>query len=253
MPDEVLRLEPLCVAIAQLEDTAVSEAQVGNTLDGLARQIEDQVDPNAPPDRLARQLGEAMHGTLGFSGEGVDWKDASSSFLPKVLARRRGLPILLGAAWMLVGERIGVTVSGVNWPGRFLVSIDRPGARIFVDPYQDGRIRHAEDLISEEGVDGRSLLRPATPRAIAARMLTNLKHLWLEAEAWSASLEAIDRILLLLGEDEANLRDRGLVALHLGRNEEARRDLARYLALAPDSPDAESIRGVLARIEAVTA
>ncbi len=150
MPDEVLRLEALCVAIAQIDDPSASEAQVALTLDALARQIEDQVDPNAPPDRLARQLGEAMHATLGFSGDGVDWKDAASSFLPRVLARRRGLPILLGAVWMLVGERVGVRVSGINWPGRFLVSIDRPGARVFVDPFQDGRVRHVEDLITEE-------------------------------------------------------------------------------------------------------
>jgi regulator of sirC expression with transglutaminase-like and TPR domain len=247
VPDEALDLEALACEIARMGTPDLRAEAVRERLDALAGQARGEIEPDAPPDRLARAFAGAMHGSLGFTGRGCDWSSPSSSYIDATLERRTGLPIALAVVWMGVGRRLGLPIAGVGWPGRFLVSLDFPGARLFADPYEDGRLRRAEDLLEEAGPQGRSLLKPLAARAIAARMLTNLKHLWIDAGEWEPALGAIDRLLLLQGEVAPQLRDRALVAIRLDRRTEARRDLQRYLHLQPDAHDADTVRSILAR------
>jgi regulator of sirC expression with transglutaminase-like and TPR domain len=92
------------------------------------------------------------------------------------------------------------------------------------------------------------VLDPTPTRAIVTRVLVNLKHLWVGAGDHALALGAVDRILLLAGEIPAELRDRGLLALRVGRTTEARRDLERYLTVAGAAPDRVEVLKVLARI-----
>ena len=249
-PDEVLELDALCVAIARMGRPDLELPAIRAQLDALALEVD--VDPAAPPDRLARSFQQAMSGQLRLTGSHTNWRDPRSSFIDVVLERRNGLPILLSTLWVLLGQRLGVPIKGVGWPGQFLVCLDAPGARIYLDPYADGRVRQPADLLAEAGPGARPYLNPISTRAIGLRMLINLKHLWVDSEDWGQALGAIDRILLLSGEDPLQLRDRGLVALHLGRTAEAARDLRRYLSLHPEAEDQPQVRHILERLGAKT-
>lgn len=249
-PDEVLDLEDLCLAIARMGSSTLDTRHVSYELDLLAERIGDRVSPGSAPDRLASQLAAGLHGTLGFHGTAEVFATAEGSYLPSVLERRTGLPILLGAVWILIGRRLGVRVDGVGFPGRFLVSVaDTHGIRVWVDPFGGGAQVPVEGLIAAlpPGVS-RDVLEPASPRAIGVRVLTNLKHRWLDDGEHERALAAVDRILLLGGERPAELRDRGLLAAHVNRPSEARRDLRRYLVISPNASDRASVEALLARL-----
>ncbi len=247
-PDEALDLEAVASAIARMGRDAVRAEAVGADLDTLADRIADEVPLGGAPDRVAAQLARAIHGTLGFHGDPAAFRAPEGSYLDAVIARRTGLPILLGVVWILLGRRLGVQVDGVNYPGRFYVSVGEPRGpvRVWVDPFAGGRQLPVEDLLRglPPGAP-RDVLGPAPVRTIAARMLTNLKHLWLDRAELEPALAATDRILLLVGERPQELRDRGVLAIHLGRRAEGERDLRRYLERVSDAPDRDAIRSLL--------
>ena len=76
-------------------------------------------------------------------------------------------------------------------------------------------------------------LDAVSPRYFLARILANLKAIYLQQKDVLRALAAIDRILLLFPDAAREQRDRGLLYFQLGRWAEAKRDLEEYLAILP--------------------
>lgn len=249
--DDALDLETLAVGIARIGNPGVDRAAVHATLDEMAARVAEAVDLRAAPDRLATGFARALVVDLGFHGEPEAGQTPEGSYLDRVLERRTGLPILLGVVWILVADRLGVPIRGVSYPGHFLVCLDAPGARIYLDPFHHGAVRDAGELLARLGprAADRKVLEPAGVRAIVARMLANLKNLWVDRGDHAHALAAVDRLLLVQGETPGELRDRGLLCLHLERPDEAERDFRRYLKLNPEAEDRPVIAALLDRIE----
>ncbi len=91
-------------------------------------------------------------------------------------------------------------------------------------------------------------LQAVGPKQFLARMLTNLKAIYLNRGENSKALEAIEKILLLFPEAVVERRDRGVLYYQLGRWIEARQDLESYLVNIPNARDAEVVRGLLLKI-----
>ena len=55
----------------------------------------------------------------GFRGNVEQYTDPLNSFIDKVLARRKGIPISLSVLYLLVSERLGMPLEPVGLPGPF--------------------------------------------------------------------------------------------------------------------------------------
>jgi len=144
-------------------------------LDDLARRC-----PATGPQDVVAYLCE----DCGFSGNRHHYDDPRNSFLNDVLRRRTGIPITLAVLAMEVGRRAGVPLSGVGLPGHFLVL----GGDVLLDPFNGGRRLDTEQcqalLLDTAGPDvpfDTSLLAPVGPRAILARILANLRQIYLRS------------------------------------------------------------------------
>ena len=120
----------------------------------------------------------------GFGGNRDDYYDPRNSLLDQVLDRRVGIPITLSVLAMDVGRRIGVPLDGVGMPGHFLLR-DRVDRRVFVDPFNGGRELDAADCqtLFRQSVGADSAwfdhyLDPVPRRAVMARLLANLRHVY---------------------------------------------------------------------------
>ena len=183
-----------------------------------------------------------------FVGNDARYEDPRNSFLNEVLDRRTGIPVTLALVYIEVARRAGVTVEGVNMPGHFLVRCPaRRGTTFSGGPYDRDLIidAHHGAFLSEDAC--RELVRRhagdetvwdvhalghATKAQILARMLLNLKHVYVRMYSFP---QARDITELLLGVDPSainELRDRGLLAYQLNDFSAALRDLQRYLQLA---------------------
>jgi regulator of sirC expression with transglutaminase-like and TPR domain len=250
-------LDEAALSIAQEEYPHLDVEEVRIRLDRLG----GRVRALAPaPARAATAL-EALRRVLvveeGLRGNEREYDDPRNSFLNEVLDRKLGIPISLCAVWMEVARRAGLRLEGVGFPGHFLAKYVSPaGVEVFVDAYTGGEMLSGDECAARyrartggRDLDRRHLAGVGT-RQILARMLHNLRRLYLARRDDVRAWWVLDRILLLVpGQTEA-LRDRGLVAARLGGAVAAVRDLEAYLARAGRSADADEVRRVLAALQA---
>ena len=203
----------------------------------------------ADSDEFIRRFNEYLFQELGFRGNETDYYDPKNSFLNDVLERRTGIPISLAAVYVEIARRVGAPVRGVGFPGHFLARWERPegDSIVVVDPFHGSIVGEKEcrELLSRlsggQVAFRPEMLAPLPTRGILARMLANLKGVWIKKADFERAISACDRILLLLPEAATEIRDRGLLWLKLECYRPALVDLEAYLAKAPNAPDAPAV------------
>ncbi len=203
-------------------------------------------DPGHEAPLAARidAINRYLFGTLGFAGNRDQFDDPRNSCLNQVMDRKKGIPITMAIVYIEVARRAGVRAQGVNSPGHFLVRClqdlhtDDPNNGVIVDPFHGGAILNEAEYrqllqphISEAAFEP-SLLARATRRQILARMLLNLKKLYVKMRSFPQARAATDALLALQPSSLADLRDRGLLAYHMNDFSRALRDLEEYLKVA---------------------
>ena len=177
-------LRDAAVAISLHEEPHGDPADVARTLEGYTESIRERVRSCRPAAILAHAHA-VLFEEASFRGDGEHYGHPHNSYLPRVLARRRGLPITLSLVYKCVVEPLGVRVDGVNAPGHFLARVDEGGAEppFYVDPFFGGEAlseAEAADRVaaaSSAGDRGDPIALPiASHRAWLARMLRNLHH-----------------------------------------------------------------------------
>lgn len=224
-------------------------------LDSMAAAVQERLPADRYPLRVIKTINHYLYDELGFTGNADDYYDPRNSFLNDVLDRRTGIPITLSLVYLEIARRLDFPMLSIGMPGHFLMRPDFEDAGIFVDAFNHGEILFPQDCQERlTQIYGRTVpllpefLEPITPQQFLARMLTNLKMIYLNRQEHQKALGAIDRILLLFPQAPYQLRDRGLLYFQLGRPTAACIDLENYLAIAPDAEDANMIRQLLQQL-----
>ena len=163
-----------------------------------------------------------------------------------------GIPITLALVYMEVGRLLKIPLVGIGMPGHFLVrhvEVDD----LFVDPFHGG-IMLSEDECRErlrERVTGElqwdpGFLRPVSNREILARIIRNLKVIFMNKGDFVRVLNVAEFDVSLDPHSPLNRRDRGIAHYQLGHTAKALDDLRFYLALVPDGPDVGRVRALVA-------
>ncbi|HKC50426.1 MAG TPA: tetratricopeptide repeat protein [Myxococcota bacterium] len=250
LPDAQIDLAEAALWIAAEEypdlDVPLSLARLAD----LSRSADERMrGARSLHERVAR-LNDFLYRESGFTGNREDYYDARNSFLNDVLERRTGIPITLAIVYVSIAERLGLRARGVGFPGHFLVRVDGPEA-ILIDPFAGAVVTRAECEARLRAATGAEvpfdpgLLDPTPARQILARVLRNLKQIWLAREDWQRALACAERILLLAPDAPLELRDRGLLFARLECFAAAEADLRRFLALAPEDAGADAVRAQL--------
>ena len=190
---------------------------------------------------------------LRFRGNDGEFNDPRNSFLNEVLDRRLGNPLSLSILWIEVASAAGFVARGVGLPGHFVARAEYGGRTLFVDAFHGGSVLSEDDCrqlvartTGRPSLFRREMLAGTGERAMIARMLLNLKHIYVKAEDYQRALAVVERLLLLNPKDAGELRDRGFLHAHLGRPGAALTDLETYLERTPHARDAETVRGRVA-------
>ncbi|MBE7380184.1 MAG: tetratricopeptide repeat protein [Leptolyngbya sp. SIO1E4] len=254
-PDDAINLAAAALYIAQEEYPDLDSQAYLHQLDTMALQLRDRLPEEAYPLKTIRAINEYLFESQGFAGNSQDYYDPRNSFLNQVLDRRTGIPITLSLVYLELARRIGFPMAGVGMPGHFLVRPTVEEMAIFVDAFHKGEIMFEEDCRDRiKTVYGQTArlhtghLDPIGPRAFLARILMNLKVIYLQQQDISRAFAVIDRILLLLPDSLLERRDRGLLYYRQGKLGEAREDLKYYLLNHPDAQDSFEIQQVISQI-----
>ncbi len=264
--DASIPLTEAALSIAQIDGSPLDVLAVLAEIDGLAARLVRRIPSDAASLHKLRLLNRYFFQELGFGGNLNNYYDPANSYLPHVLASRRGIPISLAVLYIELANQIGLSARGISFPGHFLVKMRVQGGsqagEVVIDPLNGHSLsreqldemllpyKKSHGLVDDFDMPLGLFLQEAAPRDVIARMLRNLKEIHRSDEDWPRLLAVMHRLVILLPDAGEERRDRGLAWAELGQFEAAAQDLADYLARRPDAPDRDVIAERLSELRA---
>src|SRR5215470_5545283 len=204
--DAAIDLAEAVLLIAKVAYPDLDVASYLRRIDDLARGLRARVPEDVGAGDLIVGLNRYLFEEHGFAPNVEDYYDPRNSFLNDVLERRVGIPISLSVLYMEVGTRVGLPLQGVSFPGHFLVKCQVDAGTIILDPYCGGVSLSLQDLqqrlrearggeVSRAIIAG--MLVAANKKEILARMLRNLKAIYVDKQQHARALSIIDWIVAL--------------------------------------------------------
>jgi regulator of sirC expression with transglutaminase-like and TPR domain len=254
-PEEPGALARAALVAARHADAKLDVDHYMAILDSDAQVLVARVPRDATRTAAIAQLNQFLFEERGFRGNQETYYDVRNSLLNHVIDRRLGIPITLSIVYLELGWRLGLPLEGVAFPGHFLVKCPLDRGMLVLDPFNGG-VSLSEQALRERleqqelGNQAREhihdWLQPADRRAILARLMRNLKRIYLDNGQIAEAIYAMN--LLLVAEPGAvrELRERGNLFRRLECWGAAVADLEAALAsgaLTPD--DAENTRQAL--------
>ncbi len=208
-------------------------------LDGLARDVRAYAGgagPDISLDLRIEALVQIIVRRYGYGGTDAVFDDLDAANLMRVIDSRQGLPVAMGILFIATARTLGWAISGLDFPGRFLLRLEAEGTRKIIDPFAGGAEIKARDMRGMfKAVAGNHVeltpgdYRDMGNRDILLRLQGNIKTRLLRGERWDDALEVMET-MVLFAPDEANLwREAGLLHARLDHVAEAVRALEQYL------------------------
>jgi len=223
-PDEDIDLAEAALALAALDHPDVSLQRYRDHLSLLAEQVGELNPPDADTlEGRVTALQDVLVGRHGYEGDTLTYDDIQNANMMQVIDRKKGLPVALGILFIQTARAQGWAISGLNFPGHFLVRLEYAGERVILDPFNQGQSRSVmelRDLLKvAAGADAEltpEYYAPVGNRDILLRLQNNLKLRFMKADRVDKAVEILDGMLLFAPEEAMLWREAGLLNAHIG-------------------------------------
>lgn len=253
LPDAALDLVEASLVIDVEDNPTIEISHYLGQVNDWSDAVQQRLGGARDVERIVDAINHLLFDEEGFHGENDDYYDPRSALLSETLDRHAGLPMTLSILYIEMSRRVGVEVSGVALPGRFLVKFSGAFGQIVVDPFDGGRVLSTVELqkllddVYGGGVRLREHhLRSFAAKEILARELAQLKSAYMARHDLAHAAASIDRLLILDAHDAYELRDRAAVAMQMHAYNTAIECFERYVALMPHAEDGGRVREQIA-------
>lgn len=228
--------------------------QLEKLLDEAEQVLSVEVNEKARFDAFLR----LFYQEWGFEGDYENYFSSENAFIEKVIQRRKGIPVSLGALLLFFGRKLGFPVKGISFPTQFLIAVnwsdrDKSYVNPFNGEYVAKPVLHAW-LKGQEGAAAQlkpEHLNVADNSMLIGRWLGVLKSALMREERYTQALACTDIALSLVPDDPYEIRDRGFIYQHLECNQVAQKDFEYFLEKCPDDPTAELLKLQLKALQEV--
>ena len=239
--DRPLPVDEALLLVAAHADPSLDLAAELGRLDEIAALVEEPT---------VEAVLDTVYGRLGFAGDRDTYYAADNSLLPRVLDRRKGIPLSLALLLIEVGRRCDVALEGIGMPGHYLLRpVDVPER--FLDAFDGGRsldVDGCRALFESTGAAGmpwdEAYLRPDAPWARVSRTLGNLAGAYRRSGDKEALVWVLQLALLLPSGSMLERRELVVLLSAAGRYQEA----AAVLEATGAEEDAEEALRLRARL-----
>jgi len=248
LPETELDMVHASLLIARLAYPNLDEHRYRQYIDDITERLRPRIADAAGMPAKIEGLNHLLFEEEGFRGNRDHYFDPDNSFLNRVIDRRCGIPVTLSVIYMEIGCAVGLDIIGIAVPGHFLTAALGASGRIFIDPFNRGEVLSVQECRDRMGkkqatpgpLDPRQI-PPAGKREILARILRNLKTIFIHTHREMNVLEVLHWILAIYPEAVREWRERGLRHEAMGNARQAVEDFNRYLTQAPEAEDRELI------------
>lgn len=185
----------------------------------------------------------------GFAGDKDAYFSSENAFIDKVLERKKGIPVSLGAIFLFLGRKLGFPVEGVSFPTQFLLKVTWYGqAAVYINPYNGEYVGEQTLRAWLIGHDGplaelkSEHLEVADHPTIIGKWLALLKSALLREERYTLALKCTDLALTFVPDDPYEIRDRGFIYQQLDCHQVAATDYQYFIDQCPDDPASELLK-----------
>ncbi|MEC6822408.1 tetratricopeptide repeat protein [Photobacterium piscicola] len=204
-----------------------------------------EVNPRLRLDGLLR----LFYREWGFQGDLQQYFSSENAFLDKVLERRKGIPVSLGAILLYLAKQLELPVENVGFPTQFLLKVVWSKDDIqYINPF-DGEFVSTHILrswlIGHRGPFAEfksEYLDEQQNNVILSRWLTVMKSALLREEQFTDALRCSDLALVLNPGDPHEIRDRGYIYQQLNCLHAAAVDYSYFIEQCPEDPAADLLK-----------
>jgi tetratricopeptide (TPR) repeat protein len=237
-PDPSGPLEETVLALSErgcgeISGRLFGRAEVRRALDRLSERVLLLTAGSRDPHAVLAAIGKVVYEEEGIAYE-ASGTDDDLYMLDRVLSRKRGNCLGLTLLYALIGERVGVPLTGSYIPGHIFVRYDSGGVRINVETSRKGREVPDEEYRRVFGLSpDRPYLRTLGRRGLAA--------VFVKTVGASCSCGRRDERALALYEEARRLHpelatvyfNAGVSLQRLGRTEQAAEEYRKCLSVDP--------------------
>jgi regulator of sirC expression with transglutaminase-like and TPR domain len=238
-----MHLDEAALMLARIEFPALDGSPFLGILDSYAEELA------ARGGNFVAAANRYLFDELGFAGNDADYYNPANSCLNEVLASKIGIPITLSVVYLEIARRLAKPVFGIGLPGHFIVQYDDGLNSTYIDPFHGGKLLAASDCYELAGQPANpALLARVDKGQIVARMINNLRGIYLSRGAHRKSLQILNLLLAAYPNSAEEYKQRGITYLQMEQTRSAKADLERYLELSPDAPDRAAVKEQVASL-----
>ena len=252
LPDQDINLAEAALMIARIEYPKLDIKDYLSKIQAMAEEINNRLPETANAAEVLQQLNHVLFIEKGFEGNSDSYYDPRNSFLNDVIERRLGIPISLSILYIELGHALGLPLSGVQFPGHFLVKLEISDGAIVLDPYFGGISLNEEDI--EERLQeyygpqahkshSHGVLANCSNKDIILRVLRNLRNLYMQDGNWEKALPIANVMVNMENDDLADaLKARAATYDQLECHTAALADYTAYLNISTKTQSDKFIR-----------
>jgi len=146
-------------------------------------------------------LNSVLFNKLKFRANTKNFHAPANSMINKVMETKRGNPISLSVLYMLIAQKLGMPVYGVNLPNMFILTYKSPEEQFYINAFNRGLKFSREDIdsyITQINLAPRPIFyEPCSHTDIISRSLRNLTIAFEKLDD-HAKADEVKELLLLL-------------------------------------------------------
>ena len=201
-------------------------------------------------------LRHIIHEMQGYRGDEKNYDDVQNANFIRVIERRRGLPVSLGVLYIILARKMDWACEGLNFPGHFIVRMEKDGELIILDPFKEGREMNAASLrqmlksIAGKNAElSHNFYDVVSNREILLRLENNLKKRLIDSEDYSSAIIAAEAIEAFFPQEYRTWLDKGVLYAKLGKNSQAIAALEAYIEKTPHAQEKQQALLLLQQIK----
>lgn len=206
-------------------------------LDNMTEGIRATLTTDPDSFQIIQKINSYLYDVEGFTGNRDDYYEPKNSFLNDVIDTKKGIPISLSILYIHIANSLGLRLSGVCFPGHFLVKTELTDKEIIIDPFNHGNILSRNDcqaildnLFGEKLSLEDRFLEEAAKKQVLKRVINNLKNIYLSKKDYEKAYRTVNLMLLLDPADIEQLRDRALICINMEYYTQSLKDLESYFS-----------------------
>ena len=176
----------------------------------------------------------------------------------RVIERRAGIPVALGALYLELAQRQGWKAVGLSFPGHFLIRLEEGAERCIIDPYHDGQIMEAPGLrklvkqvIGANAELNANYYNPVTPRDVVLRFCNNRKTRLIQQEEYQQAFDLVLLEMLVAPWEPRLLFDAGMLCVRLDQIQRAIEYLEDFIGRSKDKNTVAEAHDIIRSLQRV--